>query len=70
MYYMFVQVFATYEDIIKISNTKIANKSSQNMIRLIKVVGALVKPKSMTNHSYKPYFVLKEIFHSSPFILI
>ena len=37
----------------------------------MKVLGALVKPKGITSHSYKPNLVLKVVFHSSPnFILI
>jgi hypothetical protein len=40
-------------------------------INLLKVLGALVSPKNMTNHSYKSYLALKIVFHSSPsFILI
>jgi hypothetical protein len=30
----------------------------------MKILGALVKLKDMTNHSYKPNLVLKEVFHS------
>jgi hypothetical protein len=30
------------------------------------VLGALVNPNGITNHSYKPNFVLKAVFHSSP----
>jgi hypothetical protein len=33
-------------------------------IILIKVVGAFVKPKGMTNHSKRPSFELKVIFHT------
>ncbi|XP_014524000.1 uncharacterized protein LOC106780253 [Vigna radiata var. radiata] len=39
-------------------------------IKLIKVLGVLVKPKRMTNHSYKPNMVLKAIFHSSPSLIL
>jgi len=35
-------------------------------MRRMKVLGALVKPKGITNHSYKPKLVLKAVFHSSP----
>ena len=34
-------------------------------IYLMKVAGALVKPKGMINHSNNPYLVLKVIFHTS-----
>jgi hypothetical protein len=34
---------------------------------LIKVLSILVSLKGMTNHSYKPYLVLKAIFHSPYF---
>jgi hypothetical protein len=37
-----------------------------SFINLMKVLGALVNPKGITNHSYKPNLVLKAIFHSSP----
>jgi len=40
-------------------------------MNLMKVLGVLVKPKAMTNNSYSPNLVLKEIFHSfSSLILI
>src|SRR5688572_9175790 len=41
-----------------------ARKTS--FINLMKVLGALVNTKGMTNHSYKPNLVLKVVFHSSP----
>jgi hypothetical protein len=34
-------------------------------IILMKFVGEFVKPKGMTNHSKRPYFDLKAIFHTS-----
>ena len=34
-------------------------------INLMNVLGALVNPKGITNHSYSPNFVLKVVFHSS-----
>jgi hypothetical protein len=38
-----------------------------SFINLIKVLGALVNPKGITNHLYKPNMVLKAVFHySSP----
>jgi hypothetical protein len=37
------------------------NKSS---INLMKVVGAFVKPKAMTNHSKRPSLDLKVVFHT------
>jgi len=37
---------------------------------LMNVLGALVKPKGMTNHSYNPNLVLKEFFHSSPSLIL
>jgi hypothetical protein len=33
-------------------------------IILIKVAGAFVKPKGMTNHSKRPSFDLKVVFHT------
>jgi len=36
----------------------------------MKVLGALVKSKGMTNHSYNPNLVLKEVFHSSPSLFL
>src|SRR3954468_23052338 len=41
-----------------------ARKTS--FINLMKVLGALVKPNGITNHSYKPNLVLNAVFHSSP----
>src|SRR3954466_1388411 len=41
-----------------------ARKTS--FINLMKVLGALVNPKGITNHSYKPNLVLNAVFHSSP----
>ena len=37
----------------------------RSSIYLMKVAGALVKPKGMTNHSNNPYMVLKFVFHTS-----
>jgi hypothetical protein len=37
-----------------------------SFINLMKVLGALVNPKGITNHSYKSNLVLKAIFYSSP----
>jgi len=34
-------------------------------INLMKVAGAFVKPKGMTNHSKRPSFDLKAVFHTS-----
>jgi hypothetical protein len=34
-------------------------------IILMKVVGAFFKPKGMTNHSKRPSFDLKVVFHTS-----
>jgi hypothetical protein len=31
----------------------------------MKVAGAFVKPKGMTNHSKRPSFDLKDVFHTS-----
>ena len=40
-------------------------------INHMKVLGALINPNGITNYSYKPYFISKVVFHSSPsFILI
>jgi hypothetical protein len=35
-------------------------------IYLMNALGAFVRPKGITSHSYNPYLVLKVIFHSSP----
>ena len=37
----------------------------RSSIYRMKVVGALVKPKGMTNHSNNPSLVLKVVFHTS-----
>ena len=37
----------------------------RSSIYLMKVAGALVKPKGMTNHSTNPSLVLKSVFHTS-----
>lgn len=36
------------------------------VITLIKILGEFEMPNGITNHSYKPSFVLKAVFHSSP----
>ena len=46
--------------------TKSSRKGlSISFINLMKVAGALVKPKGITNHSYNPCFVLKAFLHAS-----
>ena len=39
-------------------------------INLMKVLGALVKPNGITNHSYSPNFVLNAVFHPSPVFIL
>jgi hypothetical protein len=47
------------------TTTKVlVNGHTISSIILIKVVGAFVKPKGMTNHSKIPYFDMKGIFHT------
>jgi len=51
----------------KYSITNFSMKAHKTwFINLMKVLGALVKPNGIINHSYKPYFVLKVVF---PFII-
>jgi hypothetical protein len=38
---------------------------NMSSIKLMKVAGAFVKPKGMTNHSKRPYLDLKVVFHTS-----
>jgi hypothetical protein len=52
---MFFHGAAVYQNVIKINHHKFPNESPQSM----EVLGALVKPKGTTNHSYKPNFVLR-----------
>jgi hypothetical protein len=49
--------YTTTKELVKGINT--------SSINLIKVVGAFVKPKGMTNHSKKPFLDLKVVFHTS-----
>jgi hypothetical protein len=47
------------------TTTKVLVKGHRiSSIILIKVVGTVVKPKGMTNHSKRPSFDLKAIFHT------
>ena len=63
---MFCLIFAKDEDVIQIcDHKKLMNDHKISSIILMKVVGELVKPKEMTNHSKRPYLNLKEIFHAS-----
>ena len=41
-----------------------------SFINIIKVISALDNPNGMANHSYNPSFVLKDIFHSSPSLIL
>ena len=41
-----------------------------SFINLIKVLGALVSPNGITNHSYNPFLFLNAVFHSSPYLII
>jgi hypothetical protein len=49
--------YATTKDLVKGLNT--------SSINLVKVVGAFVKPKGMTNHLKTPSLDLKVVFHTS-----
>jgi hypothetical protein len=49
--------YTTTKDLVKGLNT--------SSINLMKVVGAFVNPKGMTNHSKRPYLDLKFAYHTS-----
>jgi hypothetical protein len=49
--------YTTTKELVKGLNT--------SSIILMKVVGALVKPKGMTNHSKRPSLDFKVVFHTS-----
>jgi hypothetical protein len=49
--------YTTTKELVKSLNT--------SSINLMKVAGAFVKPKGMTNHSRTPSLDLKAIFHTS-----
>jgi hypothetical protein len=49
--------YTTTKELVKGLNT--------SFINLMKVVGAFVKPKGMTNHSKRPSLDSKAIFHTS-----
>ena len=62
---------AINKDIIKVDTTNLSMKALKTwFINLMNVLGALNKPKGMTNHSYKPALVLNVVFHSSPFLIL
>ena len=44
---------------------ELVNSRKMSSISLMKVVGAFVSPKVMTNHSKRPSLALKEVFHTS-----
>jgi hypothetical protein len=48
--------YTTTKELVKGLNT--------SSINLMKVVGAFVKPKGMTNHSKRPSLDLKVVFHT------
>jgi hypothetical protein len=54
------------ENVIQIHHYKSIGEWSQDIIHIIlmKVVGSFVKPKGMTNHSKRPSFDLKVVFHT------
>ena len=43
---------------------------SISVMSFINMLGALVKPEGMTNHSYNPYLVLKVVFQSFPSLMV
>jgi hypothetical protein len=49
--------YTTKKELVKGLNT--------SSINLMKVVGAIVKPKGMSNHSKRPSLDLKYVFHTS-----
>jgi len=49
--------YTTIKELVKGLNT--------SSINLMKVVGAFVKPKSMTSHSKRPCLDLNVVFHTS-----
>jgi hypothetical protein len=54
------------EDVIQIYyHKRLVKGLNTSSINLMKVVGAFVKPKGMTNHLKRPYLYLKVFFHTS-----
>jgi hypothetical protein len=49
--------YTTTKELVKDLNT--------SSINLMKVAGAFVNPKGMTNHSKRPYLDFKVVFHTS-----
>jgi hypothetical protein len=57
MLHVLLSSFVEDEDVVKHLNI--------SSIKLMKVVGALVKPKGITSHSKRPSLDLKFVFHTS-----
>jgi hypothetical protein len=47
------------------TKNELVNGRKMSSVSLIKVAGALVNPKGMTNHSKRPSLDLKVVFHTS-----
>ena len=47
------------------TTNELVNGPKMSYINLIKVAGAFVSPKGMTNHSKRPSWAFKEVFHTS-----
>ena len=69
-----LNIFSIATEKINIISKQTTTNLSMNVlstwfINLMKVLGALVKPKGITNYSYNPNMDLKVIFHSSPSLM-
>ena len=67
---MFYPFFVEDKDVSKHTTTKELMKGSKmSSFNLMKFVGELVKMKGMTNHMKKTSLDLKEVFHTSVFLI-
>jgi hypothetical protein len=66
MLHVLLPSFVEYDISSKYTTTKESMKGLiTSFLNLMKVVGAFVKPKGMTNHSKRPSLDLKVVFHTS-----
>lgn len=51
-----IQILNVNQDTVKVNNKCLIEARKTRFIKHMKVLGALVNPKRITNHSYKPCF--------------
>ena len=70
MHSILFQCLTEDQNIIQVKTKNLLKNSfNTSFMSRMNMFDALVNPRGMTNHSYKPSFIQKAIFHQSPSLI-